>query len=882
MTNEEQLLIAIKADTTNLMSGLKTASTGMDSFSKKISGIGKGMTIVGAAITAAFVMAIKTASKFEQSMANTASVAGATTEELKRMSDAARDMGEKSVYTASQAADAMYYLASAGMKADEVIGALSGTMTLAAATQSDLAYTSEAIAATLSQYNLEAEEASRVSNVFAAAISGSQATMVKLKESMSYVGPMAKSMGITLEETAGILMNLYNAGLEGAAAGTALRMAFAKLLDPTKATADAMGRLGVSITDSAGQMRPFKDIIDDLGKAGMTAADAMQIFGIRAGPGMLALVSQGTGAIQEMTDKVTDTTKATDMATTQMDTFQGSMKLLKSAFEEFQITLVQDFMPALRPLIDKITETITKTSDWIKANPELAATLVKVTALVGALLAVVGPLTLALPGLVTGIGLVKVALTPLNTSILLITANVIIWWNVIKSLDEVLHSHRVTIQDVQDAYDNLAKAQKNAAEKIGISVEEFVKMQKEGKTVSEMMDPLIAKYGDYADALNVWTIAAVEQQVNAKIIATTVKDITQEMSLLTKEYGAGNQAVNDSIKYYTNLIDLLNKTDVILQTELMLLEQGTEEWYKKKEEIADNTKALKEMNEELGKILEPLKDMDLITAQLGLLGDSAEDNKAKLALLGQEAVILKEKLEEAVPETQAWYDLSKALEENKNKIEELGKTYIDVMKSIEDRMYELTHTQRENEIRLLDEKKAKLIEIAKQAGLSAKEEIEAIKKILEYYQKELDILNKLEGIKAGRRYNIYKDGVNIASVGAEQAQHMLEEGYDVIEIPSNTPGQQPGQILSEIPGLATGTPLVTKSGIAKVHEGEGILTPEQNKAYQAGAKSYSPTIYITIEGDGDENKIKRVLEQVLEENSREFYRSGNLLIPGMA
>ena len=234
MTNEEQLLIAIKADTTNLMSGLKGASTGITNFSKKISGIGKGMTIAGTAIVAGFAMAIKTASGFEQSMANVASVAGATKEELQLLTDAAREQGEQSVYSASQAADAQYYLASAGMKVNEIISALEGTMSLAAATQSDLAYTSASVAASLSQYQLEAGEAGRVSNVFAAAISGSQATMEKMTTSMSYVGPMAKSMGMTIEDTTGILMNLYNAGLDGSMAGTSLRMAFVKLLNPTK------------------------------------------------------------------------------------------------------------------------------------------------------------------------------------------------------------------------------------------------------------------------------------------------------------------------------------------------------------------------------------------------------------------------------------------------------------------------------------------------------------------------------------------------------------------------------------------------------------------------------------------------------------------------
>ncbi|MCK4329309.1 phage tail tape measure protein [candidate division WOR-3 bacterium] len=433
MTNEEQILIAIKADTTNLMSGLKVAESGVANFNKKVSNIGKGMTVGGAIIVAGFAKAIKTASEFEQSMANVASVAGASTEEQKKLSDAARKQGEESVYSASQAADAQYYLASAGMETDEIIAALAGTMNLAAATGSDLAFTSEAVAATLSQYGLEASEAGRVSNVFAAAISGSQATMDKLKTSMSYVGPMAASMGMTLEDTVGILTNLYNAGYDGSKAGTALRMAFAKMLDPAGKTADTMERLEVAIVDSEGAMRPFKDIINDLGEVGMSAGDAMQIFGTRAGPTMLALVSQGQGAIESMTEEVTGTQKAFEMTETQIDTFQGTMKLLNSAFEEFQITLVQDLMPALRPFIEHITEIIKKVSDWIKENPELSASITKVAAIIGAAALVGGPLLMAVAafgGIATAITAIgTIATGPIGLLILAVGVLALAWKN---------------------------------------------------------------------------------------------------------------------------------------------------------------------------------------------------------------------------------------------------------------------------------------------------------------------------------------------------------------------------------------------------------------------------------------------------------------------
>lgn len=359
------------------------------------------MTIAGGIIVAGFGMAIKTAKKFEQSMANTASVAGATAEELQTLSDYAREMGEQSVFSASEAADAMYYLASAGMDVEEIMGALDGTLALAAATQSDLAYTSGSVAASLSQFGLDASEADRIANVFAATISGSQATMEKLTTSMSYVGPMAHGMGMSIEDTAGILGKLYDAGIDGSKAGTALRMAFVKLLKPTEDGKAALEKLEVSITDSTGKMRPFVDIMADLEKAGMSTTDAMDIFGIRSGPAMMALVSQGIDSVKDLTTEITGTEKASEMAAMQIDTFEGAMKLLRSAWEEAQITLVNDLLPALKGLIGDLTEGVKKVTAWMKENPELVESFAKWGLAIGAVMLVLGPLLMALPGLTT-------------------------------------------------------------------------------------------------------------------------------------------------------------------------------------------------------------------------------------------------------------------------------------------------------------------------------------------------------------------------------------------------------------------------------------------------------------------------------------------------
>lgn len=372
-----------------------------------IRGIGIAMTAAGVAITAGFVKAIQTTGDFQQSMANTQSVAGATSDELQQLTDHARKMGEKSVFSAKQAADAMYSLASAGFDTEKIMKSLEGTLALAAATQSDLAFTTQVVASTLSAFGLEASEADRIANTFAATISASQATMDKLATSMSFVGPVARSVGMSLEETTGILGSLFNAGIDASTAGTSLRQAIAKLLKPTDDAQKALDRLGVSVRDSSGGLRSFTDIVADLEAASLTAEDALTIFGIRAGPGMLALVNQGSDSLDTLIKKVTDTQKATEMAELQTKTFQGQMKMLKSAVEELQIAIGTTLLPALTDLIKKMTDAVKVVSEWTREHPKLTEALAKFGLVIGGLMAVGGPLLLFAPTILKGVVAVK-------------------------------------------------------------------------------------------------------------------------------------------------------------------------------------------------------------------------------------------------------------------------------------------------------------------------------------------------------------------------------------------------------------------------------------------------------------------------------------------
>jgi TP901 family phage tail tape measure protein len=170
------LVVKISADISSLSKGLQNAQKSLQKVSQSFTKIGGTLTAtITGPLVALGTSIVKTSAQFEQSMANAASVAGATGEELQRMTDIAREMGSKTVFSASDAADALYYMASAGYKVDQMAASIEATLNLASATQYDLAATTDIVIATLNQFGLEASSAERVTNVFASAIGNSMA-----------------------------------------------------------------------------------------------------------------------------------------------------------------------------------------------------------------------------------------------------------------------------------------------------------------------------------------------------------------------------------------------------------------------------------------------------------------------------------------------------------------------------------------------------------------------------------------------------------------------------------------------------------------------------------------------------------------------------------
>lgn len=367
---------------------------------KKISGVGDQLTYgLSLPLAATGLVGVKAAADFEKSMNLVRAVSGVTGDAFTQLRTQAIELGSTTQFSASQAAEAMYYLSSAGFDAQQMYQAMPGVLNLAAAGALDLGTAADIASNILNGFGLKASELTRVNDVLAKTMSSSAVNMQMLNDTFKYAGPVASSLGVSLEELAAAAGLMGNAGIKGEMAGTALRGSLVRLITPPKEAAAALQRLGVRIKDSHGKMLPLVDILGQLEKAGASTADVMAIFGLEAGPAMQALLSQGTGALRKLTGELQTAGGTADrMAKIQMEGFTGAWLSLKSAIEGLQIAIGDS------GVLQDLTDLIAAVTGWVsalgKSNPEL----LKSIFYFGVFAAAVGPV-LAIGGrLVTSIG----------------------------------------------------------------------------------------------------------------------------------------------------------------------------------------------------------------------------------------------------------------------------------------------------------------------------------------------------------------------------------------------------------------------------------------------------------------------------------------------
>lgn len=501
----------LKADITAVQTNFDKLGNGLDKSTKETSKkaavnfdkMAIAATVALAAIGLGIKKAIGIFADFEQSIANVQSVAGATPEELAKIEEAAIAAGEATRFSASQAAEALYALASAGLDAEQAIATLDGVMQLAGATGADLGETAAFMTSTLSQFSLEAEDSTKVANVFAAAIGNSQANMNKLTTAFRQVGPVAAGLGISLEETTGALQALFDAGFQGEQAGTALRNALGQLANATGPVVQKLEALGFAYEDINPATNDFADIIGTLAEKGLTAGEVINAFGTEVGPQLLTLLKTGEKGIRDYTAAVTDTNAAAELYSIQNDTLAGSLDLFKSAAESASISLVKEFAPILRTIVDGASAFLKVISSAPTPVKIFTGIMVTSAVAVGGLAAAMQFLGLSIAAALGPISLIVTGVAALGATLVTISKV-----NHAKEIEEINRQYgylRNTLDLTQDELVKLA----NASNSIGANAEDVASLNEEfGLTPAQVkkasdsireLNVLSNKYGAFVD-----------------------------------------------------------------------------------------------------------------------------------------------------------------------------------------------------------------------------------------------------------------------------------------------------------------------------------------------------------------------------------------------
>ncbi|MFR2150465.1 MAG: phage tail tape measure protein, partial [Christensenellales bacterium] len=281
--------------------------------------------------------------------------------------DTAREMGATTKFSASEAADAMGYMALAGWDDAQVIAGIPGVLNLAAAANMDLAKASDIVTDTMTPFGMAADRAGEAADVFAYAQANSNTTVEALGEAMKYAAPTADAFGMTLQDTAAAMGVLANAGIKGSQGGTTLNAMLRDMKNNAKNGAIAIGKTKVALTNADGSYRSYAAIIRDIDKAtsSMTASqrDAAlgAIFGDESLKGILATLKQGPDALDAMTEGMYACGGAAeDMAATMGDNLKGDLAILESGAQDMAIALSDWLMPAARGVVQGITDMIGK------------------------------------------------------------------------------------------------------------------------------------------------------------------------------------------------------------------------------------------------------------------------------------------------------------------------------------------------------------------------------------------------------------------------------------------------------------------------------------------------------------------------------------------
>lgn len=488
-------------DISGFLKGLRTAQEESEKTTKSIGqqlgsgleGIGSKLQSAGSTLTKSVTTpvlglgatVIKTSADFESAMSKVQAISGASGDDLQALQDKARQMGADTKFSATEAAEALQYMAMAGWDVDSMMGGISGVMNLAAASGEDLASVSDIVTDAMTAFGLSADGVStvlkdgvekevdnttRFVDALAAASNSSNTNVAMLGESFKYVAPVAGALGYSVEDTSVALGLMANQGIKASQSGNALRTILTNMANPTETMAAAMDQLGVSLTDGDGEMLSLMQVMQDLrsGFAGgkldteeftksisdldqsffdgkiteeeyndslqklftsmyglegaQKAQAAAQLAGKTGLSALLAIVNTGEEDFNNLSDAIYNANGTSqEMADIMIDNLSGQMTILMSKLQELALQFGEILLPVIKDVVSWLQGLIDKLQSLSPEQKEQIVRWAAIAAAVGPVLLVIGKVITTIGTLVTAFSSIGKAISSVKSAFTLLS-----------------------------------------------------------------------------------------------------------------------------------------------------------------------------------------------------------------------------------------------------------------------------------------------------------------------------------------------------------------------------------------------------------------------------------------------------------------------------
>lgn len=444
------------------MSNLKTFMDSSQSATNRIGALGSAFSTVGGTLTknvttpivGVGVAAVKMASDFEKSMSNVKAISQASDAQFRDLKDTALELGASTAFSATEVADAMTEMAKAGWTSEQIIEGMGGVLDAAAASGEGLASVSTIVADAITGFRLEAADSTKVADLLTQAANSGTIGINDLGESFKYIAPVASSLNISIEEATTAIAAMSMAGIKGSQAGTSLRTMLSRMVKPTKMVQEAMDDLDFSAKNADGTFKELPDILSELRVkfANLTDAEkaqyAAQLAGQEGMSGLLSILN----LTQEEYDAIADSMNnasgvAKETAEVMQDNLLSAMEQFGGAIETLAIKVGDILIPKIREIIETFTGWIEKLTELDDSQLEMIVTIAGIVAAIGPVILIVGKMISAVSRVMS---VISDLANPITIVVVAIAGLIAIFANLYQTNEEFASGVNQLWSDIKD------------------------------------------------------------------------------------------------------------------------------------------------------------------------------------------------------------------------------------------------------------------------------------------------------------------------------------------------------------------------------------------------------------------------------------------------